>query len=983
MNTPAGEPDPHQQAHAHDNARIYMSGRDQYINVSTELADRDQVPVRGSGRALARMLAPFCMLITGVALVWVGYDAGGWTRGPLLLAGMTCVVLPAPLLQPAVRRWRQARLRRSPGLARRLDRQLEEAAEQLAHELGVLWDRELKLRRLQHPAPLPVRWVNAEAFGDHWINIRTNDGRDAPLDLSGSSALNEVYARIPSGRLLILGQAGAGKSVLALRFAYERLRAAEPSDRVPVLLPMASWDPVAQDLESWAAGRLAADHPALAGRAVSGETVAAELLRVGRLLPVLDGFDEMSAATRHHALRRLRASLGEADPFLLTSRVDEYEAAVGQADIVLPATAAVRVEPLSVQESVDYLRRTTRKLVVGRTVATKWDPVFTQLREHPRDLQVLKLRHVLMTPLMTGLARITYSDTSRDPAELLDHRRFPTRAAIEDHLLDQLVPAVTDHSEQTTRWLAFLAQRLNSLETQDLAWWRLSPAAPRVARAVGVTLALGAAAALLRWQVDRPTSWFGIEMPVWVPFGVLCLLSVADVVFGSLAPIPRHIPLAEPARMAQPVLAVVAVLGVWMLYHQLSDSLLFQAIFGAGLWGFSIGHWILRRKRPRPKAGHQTVREFLDDLRHRTSGAVTRGPERTLSEDRLATLVSLGLVNILAGGSAVWRAAWLVIFAGIAPMWPLYSARSGTWAIAFVVMLVALAVLGASSSAWCGFGVAKAWLWGTGKLPWNVHGLLAEAHRLGVLRQSGAAYQFRHSRLQERLAALAGDQPDPARVPSNSSTVKGFRSALSFISGCVITVGSIAMWWDMSLLVAEPGPYGEAGPYKAVAPACELVDREALRKVVPAPRGEQSGEDYGGFDVRQCSWSVGTATAGDPSVEISVRLHRPTSTLTAVQQADKDFDDGVGLAFVVPEHTTYPTGLGDEAVSVVKYSEDRPRVETTLRLENLLLTISYEVSGIKWGDTQGYARSTRITQDLARTVVWKLSAALPQPGVSP
>lgn len=115
-------------------------------------------------------------------------------------------------------------------------------------------------------------------------------------------------------------------------------------------------------------------------------------------------------------------------------------------------------------------------------------------------------------------------------------------------------------------------------------------------------------------------------------------------------------------------------------------------------------------------------------------------------------------------------------------------------------------------------------------------------------------------------------------------------------------------------------------------------------------------------------------------MEISVRLHRPTSTLTAVQQADKDFDDGVGLAFVVPEHTTYPTGLGDEAVSVVKYSEDRPRVETTLRLENLLLTISYEVSGIKWGDTQGYARSTRITQDLARTVVWKLSAALPNRG---
>lgn len=240
---------------------------------------------------------------------------------------------------------------------------------------------------------------------------------------------------------------------------------------------------------------------------------------------------------------------------------------------------------------------------------------------------------------MTGLARITYSDTSCDPAELLDQRRFPTRAAIEDHLLDQLVPAVTDHSERTTRWLAFLAQRLNSLETQDLTWWRLSPAAPRVARAVGVALALGAATALLRWQVDQPTSWFGSEMPVWVPFGVLCLLSVAHVVLSSWAPLPRHVPLTEPARMARPVLAVVAVLGAWLLYDRLSESLLFRAIFTVGLLGFSLGHWILRRKRPRPKAGsQQTVQELLYDLRHRTSGAVTRGPERTLSEDLLAKI---------------------------------------------------------------------------------------------------------------------------------------------------------------------------------------------------------------------------------------------------------------------------------------------------------------------------------------------------------
>jgi hypothetical protein len=35
---------------------------------------------------------------------------------------------------------------------------------------------------------------------------------------------------------------------------------------------------------------------------------------------------------------------------------------------------------------------------------------------------------------------------------------------------------------------------------------------------------------------------------------------------------------------------------------------------------------------------------------------------------------------------------------------------------------------------------------------------LEDAHRRGVLRQAGAVYQFRHARLQQRLA---GEQPKP------------------------------------------------------------------------------------------------------------------------------------------------------------------------------------------------------------------------------
>lgn len=53
-----------------------------------------------------------------------------------------------------------------------------------------------------------------------------------------------MYRRIPSGRLVVLGRAGSGKSILAIRFVLDLLKdrtaSAEP---VPVIFSLASWDP--------------------------------------------------------------------------------------------------------------------------------------------------------------------------------------------------------------------------------------------------------------------------------------------------------------------------------------------------------------------------------------------------------------------------------------------------------------------------------------------------------------------------------------------------------------------------------------------------------------------------------------------------------------------------------------------------------------------------------------------------------------------
>ncbi|MFD9736033.1 NACHT domain-containing protein [Umezawaea sp. NPDC059074] len=301
----------------------------------------------------------------------------------------------------------------------------------LAEVVRAQWRQEERLRGVHDPYPLPVRWTNAPAaLVDHWPTIHRDPDRDEPVDLEGTlDHVAEVYAAVPSGRLVVLGRPGSGKSVFTTRFVL-----GVSSDRVPVIFSLASWDP-AVDLRAWMADRLEREHGPEAGA----------LVDEGRILPVLDGFDEIAAPLRDAALRGINAALGEGDPLVLTSRVDEYAAA---ADVVTGAAAIVLMD-LDAADVEKYLRLSTR--------GDKWAPVLHRLLP------------VLGTPLMLTLARTVY-DTA-DPAELLD---VPDPEA---HLLGKFVPAL--YGERDQRYFRFLAGTLARRDTYDLAWWELPAAVPR------------------------------------------------------------------------------------------------------------------------------------------------------------------------------------------------------------------------------------------------------------------------------------------------------------------------------------------------------------------------------------------------------------------------------------------------------------------------------------------------------------------------
>ncbi|MEV6632308.1 WD40 repeat domain-containing protein [Actinoplanes sp. NPDC051470] len=153
-------------------------------------------------------------------------------------------------------------------------------------------------------------------------------------------------------------------------------------------------------------------------------------------------------------------------------------------------------------------------------------------------------------------------------------------------------------------------------------------------------------------------------------------------------------------------------------------------------------------------------------------------PREVVRQDRTSALVSavvsglvfalllmpLGLTTAVLGsavygwstGGAGWlQNASLTEIAG-ARLVDVVPGYFSTWAIVVWLLVVVPGLLVGTylllSRAWFRFQIARLVLAGTRVLPLRMLGLLEDACRRKLLRQSGGAYQFRHLRLQERLA---------------------------------------------------------------------------------------------------------------------------------------------------------------------------------------------------------------------------------------
>jgi NACHT domain-containing protein len=658
-------------------------------------------------------------------------DAGGWGVVLTVSIGLSTLwVTWAP--------FRDARkagaVGRGPDLLR--------VADQLAAAIGRQWDNEAAVRRLNDPYPLPVSWTAAPAdLAAPWKSLAElassgvgwpppGPGRTwaaGPVGLTGKGGeLAEILAKVPTGRLVVLGEPGSGKTMLMVRLVLDLLTARPDGGPVPVLAPLASWDPSAQDLVGWLTTRLIIDYPALAGpppAGADGPTQAAALLSAGLITPVLDGLDEIPEPARGMAISRINDALRPGEQVLLTCRTRQYRDAARPPDgleVTLAGAAAIELRPLDARVVRRYLQDDSP----GPVTRARWDSVLKLLGTQAPAGQALT------TPLMVALARTIYNPRPGetlaavpDPAELCG---FTSREVVEAHLFDAFIPAAYRPAMsgrwavgEAERWLAFLARHLeHTIGTSDLAWWQLEKAVSRATLRLAFGLMFGLVAGLVVGLVFGLGFGSGFGLVVGLLAGFVFGLAVALVSGSGLG---AELP-ARGIRISMAGLRFGLVVG---LLAGLVIGLVAGLAFGLGSgFAFGLGAGLV--------CGLMTV---FDGVPSDVAEAI--GPRIVLIRDRQVLLfftVGIGLVT----GLMLALIGTFGLVAGLAA--------------GLAIGLVAGFATGLSETRWTSYLLARGWLAFRHQLPWPLMAFLADAHQRGVLRQAGATYQFRHLELQRQLA---------------------------------------------------------------------------------------------------------------------------------------------------------------------------------------------------------------------------------------
>jgi hypothetical protein len=696
--------------------------------------------------------------------------------------------------------------------------QIRDAAQALADQEREQWSSEVALRGFADPRPMTVQWVPAEPeLTDHLDFV----GGYVRGSSSNIADILQSIRKLNNQRLVALGPAGAGKTVLAELLVLEILKTRRPDDPVPVFFSLSSWNPEHEALRTWLQRRLGEDHPALRDASSYGTTAIKDITENHRLMPVLDGLDELPTTCIPRALRRINEALALFGGIIVTSKTDAFHLATKEESIIRGA-AVIKALPVATSAVISFLRDITPPADLPR-----WRAVFEHISKSPKGF----LASTLSSPLMASLAGAIYSSRATNPTELVDAERFPDGYSIETHLLDSYIPSLIQQdrgrekpirlrdwdSEAGEKWLGFIAGHLQSLSTPDISWWNLYRTLPifPTARVQGRAF-LPAALAFLLVTVSylfsrgiRYSSLTGLAYGLIV--GAACLFArsapIADpdsesrmerisrtLRIGAISAFAFGIPIGVRTLLSSGISAgfrtgaadglvagLVVVLGAYIAgiptlpecprrvdFHLYGRASSLVRTFGLGIRAgivLGVATGVLAIFRHQNISGSALWNALASGVivglicgigcwliswtRTPVRSDEARSPAATLHADRTSVLLLSTLLSLTLGGAFGLTTRLTYDLSGVA-------------ANALVGMLIGLL-----SGAWPLYCIASNYLALRTRLPFSLMRFLDECHRLGILRQVGPTYQFRHAMLQQHLCRLREPQllkNDVARI---------------------------------------------------------------------------------------------------------------------------------------------------------------------------------------------------------------------------
>lgn len=289
------------------------------------------------------------------------------------------------------------------------------------------------------------------------VKIGSKPSETIPLETS----ILEIFDRSDiAGKLLILGDPGSGKTTMLLDLAESLVnRAEEIKDYpIPVLFSLSSWKNNRQKIEDWLVAELNFKYGVRA-------SIAQKWLQDRRLLPLLDGLDELEASQQGFCIQAINRFLtSQFRPLHITvcSRRLEYEIN----DTKLLLNGAIFLQALS-DEKIQFYFEKTGLQTIKQNFAS--------------DSEIWAL---LKSPLLLTLVTLAYQEIS-----LRDWQALTSTDERRQYLLDAYIRRMFDRpiknlfykmeneptKKQSQQWLTYLAKRLNAESQTEFFIERIQP----------------------------------------------------------------------------------------------------------------------------------------------------------------------------------------------------------------------------------------------------------------------------------------------------------------------------------------------------------------------------------------------------------------------------------------------------------------------------------------------------------------------------